>query len=169
MVFYSTGIDIVEYLLPLLPTSLSATQNASQSTPLHWATVNKHLSTIKLLVEPPSPPPPSAATNTNQSTQKASIKRTDLIDIKNAAGRTALGEAELAEWVEGAAYLVSVMNITSTIDQEDDEGKGLTGPKEQEADEEIGPDEDTDIHVEVEDAKGKISKMSLSSSAAITS
>ncbi len=179
---FITYIDVLLYLLPLLPSSLSAAQNISQSTPLHWATVNKHLPTIKLLIEPPpplspfsstgGPPPPSTAAT--PSSPSLSFKRTDLIDIKNAAGRTPLGEAELAEWDEGAAYLVSVMKITTN-----DEGKGTTELTEQveEADEEIGPGEDVDIHVEVEDAEGKISKVSLkaegesvsSSSAAMTS
>ncbi len=160
----------------------AANGHDSQSTPLHWATVNKHLPTIKLLIEPPpplspfsstgGPPPPSTAAT--PSSPSLSFKRTDLIDIKNAAGRTPLGEAELAEWDEGAAYLVSVMKITTN-----DEGKGTTELTEQveEADEEIGPGEDVDIHVEVEDAEGKISKVSLkaegesvsSSSAAMTS
>src|SRR5260221_12543390 len=47
---FITYIDVLLYLLPLLPSSLSAAQNISQSTPLHWATVNKHLPTIKLLI-----------------------------------------------------------------------------------------------------------------------
>ncbi|KAF8332113.1 uncharacterized protein EI90DRAFT_2919006 [Cantharellus anzutake] len=151
--------DVLRYLLPIFPASLSAVQNDSQSTPLHWAVVNKHLTTIKLLIEPPPP----SSTITSLPTTGApppptplSLIRTDLIDIRNAAGRTPLVEAELAAWDEGAAYLVSVM----TLDHQE-QGKTTGGPKEQEADEEIGLDEDADSHIEVEDAEGKISKISI--------
>lgn len=35
----------------------------------------------------------------------------DLIDIKNAAGRSPLGEAEAAGWDEGAKWMVEVMRL----------------------------------------------------------
>jgi predicted thioesterase len=78
----------------------------------------------------------------------------DLIDIKNEAGRTPIGEAALAGWDEGASWLVSVMKLDSTPTTavvEDDigaEDEGLGG-------------EQVDIEVEVEDAQGQISRMSI--------
>ncbi|QRV84007.1 ankyrin repeats [Ceratobasidium sp. AG-Ba] len=62
------------------PINLLSVQNSSKSTALHWAATNKHLGTVQKLAE----------------------SQPSLIDIKNAAGRTPLGEAELAEWDEGA-------------------------------------------------------------------
>ena len=77
----------------------------------------------------------------------------DLIDIKNEAGRTPIGEAELAGWYEGAWWLVGVMKLDSLLTPaaaEDDIGSG---------DEGLG-DEQVDIEVEVEDAQGQISQIS---------
>jgi hypothetical protein len=82
-------VDILTYLLPLLPPSMLSVQNASKSTALHWASTNKHLPIV----------------------QKLAGAQPSLIDIKNAAGRTPLGEAELAEWDEGAQWMVSVMTL----------------------------------------------------------
>lgn len=40
-----------------------------------------------------------------------------LIDVRNAAGRTPLGEAELAGWEEGAQWLVQVMNLDQVAEE----------------------------------------------------
>ncbi|KAF8706787.1 Ankyrin repeats (3 copies), partial [Rhizoctonia solani] len=91
--------DILTYLLPLLPSSLLSQPNNSKSTPLHWAATNKHLSIV----------------------QKLAGAQPSLIDIKNGAGRTPLGEAELVEWDEGAQWMVGAMEIN-----EDDIKEGQT-------------------------------------------
>ncbi|KAF8315912.1 cytoplasmic protein [Clavulina sp. PMI_390] len=131
--------DILEYLLPIMPPSLLSAQNSSGSTPLHWATLNEQIDTMKTLVAHPSGP------------------KSKLIDIKNNAGRTPLGEAEMAGWDAGASWLVSVMDLDEnaagaaegTTDEVVEEGdvQGEEGPLE--------------IHVEVEDAQGGISKMTI--------
>lgn len=84
----------------------------------------------------------------------------DLIDVKNAAGRTPLDEAELAGWQEGALWFVSVMNL------EGSEAKAEEGEERVEeedvganADEPIAPGQD--IEVEIQDADGQIAKMSI--------
>ena len=77
-----------------------------------------------------------------------------LIDIKNNAGRTPLGEAEMAAWDEGAAWLVGVMEI----DENNSAPVEATDEAVGDADE---GDEPLEIHVEVEDAEGGISKMSI--------
>jgi len=83
-----------------------------------------------------------------------------LIDIKNQAGRSPLGEAELAGWDDGAKWFVEMMNLDSD------------GSKEQPADEDVEVDvEDAstqDIEVEIEDAEGKIAKMTISGSSSGT-
>ncbi|KAG6918879.1 hypothetical protein DXG01_010943 [Tephrocybe rancida] len=126
------SIDVLEYLLPLLPSALLAAQNSAKSTPLHWAALNKHLAVVQKLVEYPDGP------------------GIDLIDIKNTAGHTPLGEAELAEWDEGATWLVKMMNLDAE-DAEKEKG---------------GDDEDVevpqDIEVEIEDAEGQVAKMTIS-------
>lgn len=83
--------ELAEYLLPLLPSPAFSAQNTSGSTPLHWASLNGHLELAKLLVLAPA-----------SSGDK-------LIDIKNEAGYTAVGEAELAERSEIAMWLVGRM------------------------------------------------------------
>ncbi|KAF8608394.1 hypothetical protein BDV93DRAFT_519439 [Ceratobasidium sp. AG-I] len=103
--------DILSYILPILPSTLLPTQNASKSTALHWAATNKHLSVV----------------------QKLATAQPSLIDIKNAAGRTPLGEAELSEWDEGAQWMVGAMIVDDgdikegvtdeVVDEEDKQGK----------------------------------------------
>ncbi|KAF5375535.1 hypothetical protein D9615_009192 [Tricholomella constricta] len=140
MVCGNGHLDILEYLLPLVPSSLLAAQNSAKSTPLHWAALNKHLSVVQRLVEYPDGP------------------GIDLIDIKNAAGHTPIGEAELAEWDEGATWLVKMMNL----DAEDAEKE--KGDAENVEDDEIGVPQD--IEVEIEDAEGEVARMTISDSGA---
>ncbi|CAE6354436.1 unnamed protein product [Rhizoctonia solani] len=104
--------DILTYLLPLLPPTLLSQPNNSKSTPLHWAATNKHLSIV----------------------QKLAGAQPSLIDIKNAAGRTPLGEAELVEWDEGAQWMVGAMEI-----KEDDIKEGVT-------DEVVEEDQDKELN-----------------------
>ncbi|KAI0326064.1 cytoplasmic protein [Cubamyces sp. BRFM 1775] len=121
--------DALDYLLPLLPSSLLAARNNAGSTPLHWAALNSHLPVAQKLVQFPGGP------------------GVDLIDIKNSAGRSPLGEAETAGWEEGAKWFVQVMNL--------DEGGG----KEEE---ELQPAEGADnIEVEIQDAEGQVAKITL--------
>ncbi|CAE7221894.1 unnamed protein product [Rhizoctonia solani] len=91
--------DILTYLLPLLPSSLLAQANNSKSTPLHWAATNKHLPIV----------------------QKLAGAQPKLIDVKNGAGRTPLGEAEFVEWDEGAQWMVGAMDLN-----EDEIKEGVT-------------------------------------------
>lgn len=76
--------------------------NNAGSTPLHWATLNKHLSTMKKLIQYTDGPGAL------------------LINCKNAAGHSPLAEAELSEWEEGARWLVEQMPL------EDEEKSGNT-------------------------------------------
>lgn len=119
----------------MLSKLISATNNA-QSTALHWAAVNSQLSISKKLVQCPNGP------------------GVRLIDAKNVAGRTPLGEAELAGWEEGARWFVEVMNL--------DEAPRATESAEDVGEDDVGTDAQ-DIEVEIEDADGQIAKMSISS------
>lgn len=69
----------------------------------------------------------------------------DLIDIKNSAGRTPLGEAEMIGWDEGAKWLVESMNL-------DEGSKG-------EEDQPVEPGQA--IEVEIQDAEGQVAKMKI--------
>lgn len=88
--------------------SLLAVANQAGSTPLHWAALNSHFSVVKKLVLFPLGPGAS------------------LIDFKNLAGRSPLGEAEFVGWEEGAQWLLGQMTL--------DDGRGITVSKEDEAD-----------------------------------
>ena len=122
-------IDALEYLLDLVDPSLLAVQNEAKSTALHWAALNSHLAVAQKLVGYPRGP------------------GKDLIDIKNAAGRSPLGEAENVGWDEGAKWFVEVMNL-------EDGGK-----------EEAGSAEDVgEIEVEIQDAEGQVAKMKIAPS-----
>ena len=129
-------------MLPLLPPTIISAQNYSGSTPLHWAALNSHLDIAQKLVQHPSGP------------------GRDLIEIKNIAGRSPLGEAELAGWEEGAKWFVQVMNINHEQEPEglEDEGDATL------LDTESGIDRD--IEVEIQDADGQIAKMTISGTSA---
>lgn len=125
----------MSYLLPLVPPTLLSAQNASGSTPLHWAALNSHLDIAQKLV------------------LFADGPGRDLIDIKNVAGHTPLGEAENAGWEEGAKWFVEVMNLEAD------------GSKEEDATLDTEDGDNRDIEVEIEDADGQIAKMTISGSA----
>jgi len=125
--------DVLEYLLPLVSPLLLASQNNAKSTPLHWAAVNSHLAIVQGLVEHPDGP------------------GADLIDIKNTAGRTPLGEAEFAGWDEGSAWLVKMMKLegSDVVQETSDEVEDENGVSAQE------------IEVEIQDADGQVARMTL--------
>lgn len=85
--------ELLDMLLPIVPPSLLSTGNRAGSTALHWAALNAQLAAARRLVEFPGGP------------------GIDLIDIKNAAGRSPLAEAEAAGWDEGAKWIVEVMRL----------------------------------------------------------
>ena len=103
--------------------ALLAAQNNAGNTPLHWAALNSHMSTAQLLVARGGP---------------------ILIDVRNKAGRTPLGEAEEAGWDDGARWFVTQMNL--------EEGVGeATDSKEEVPEEDEGVTIDpSKIEVEIE-------------------
>ncbi|KAI0685584.1 cytoplasmic protein [Cytidiella melzeri] len=128
MVCANGHTDALDYLLKTVSPSLLSAQNEAKSTALHWAAMNSHLEIAQKLVRCPKGP------------------GIDLIDIKNAAGRSPLGEAENVGWEEGAKWFVEVMNL-------DDGAKG---------EEDLKPAaEFADIEVEIQDAEGQIAKMKI--------
>jgi ankyrin repeat protein len=86
-------LELLEYLLNIVSPSLLSAQNNAGSTPLHWAALNGHLRIMQLLVDHPGGPGQG------------------LIELKSAAGRSPLGEAELAGFEEGAKWLVERMKL----------------------------------------------------------
>ncbi|KAG0703320.1 ankyrin repeat-containing domain protein [Suillus ampliporus] len=128
-------IDVLNYLLPLVSPSILSAQNSAGSTALHWAALNQHLEVAQKLVHFIGGP------------------GVDLIDIKNAAGRSPLGEAEMIGWDEGATWLVQEMKLdeSSSHDVNDSEEGGPV-------------DTSQDIEVEIQDADGEVAKMTISGS-----
>lgn len=137
-------LDILEYILPIIPPLLLSAQNNSGSTPLHWATLNEQLGVMKTLIAHPAGP------------------KGKLVSIKNNAGRTPLGEAEMAGWDEGAAWLVRVMDLDDEANTGSGAAEGATDEAVEDDDAE-GGDEPLEIHVEVQDAEGGISRMTINS------
>lgn len=117
--------DALDYLLTVVAPSLLSAQNNAGSTPSHWAALNSHLLVLQRLVQFKTGP------------------GVDLLDVKNTAGRSPLGEAENIGWDEGAKWMVEVMNL--------EDGKAedqvLDGTQE--------------IEVEIQDAEGQIAKMKI--------
>ncbi len=99
--------ELLAVLLPIAPSSLLAAPNDAGSTALHWAALNAQLGAVRALVGCAHGP------------------GADLIDIKNAAGRSPLGEAEAAGWDEGAKWMVEMMRL-------DDAGGVAEGEEEEE-------------------------------------
>ncbi|KIK81335.1 hypothetical protein PAXRUDRAFT_15290 [Paxillus rubicundulus Ve08.2h10] len=119
--------DVLDCLLPSIPPSLLTKQNNAGSTPLHWAALNKRLEVAQKLVRYPGGP------------------GVDMIDIKNAAGRSPLAEAEMAEWDDGARWFVQVMKLVEAREEEEDTP--------------IDPSQE--IEVEIQDADGQVAKMTI--------
>ncbi|KAH9058244.1 ankyrin repeat-containing domain protein [Lactarius vividus] len=117
--------ELLDVLLPIVPSTLLSAQNHAGSTALHWAALNAQLGTARALVGFPAGP------------------GADLIDIKNSAGRSPLGEAEAAGWDEGAKWMVEVMRL-------DDAGAAV-------GEEEGNPE----AQKEVRDADGRVAHASL--------
>lgn len=135
------SVDLLDFLLPIIPPTLLVAQNSAGSTPLHWAALNSHLEIVQRLVQFPGGP------------------GIDLIDIKNAAGRSPLAEAEMAGWDEGAKWLVQVMNL----DSEKGVNEGEADGDEDEATGDDGAVPGTqDVEVEIEDAEGRVARMTIS-------
>ena len=78
-----------------------------------------------------------------------------LIDIKNAAGRSPLAEAEMIEWAEGASWLAQMMSL-------DDQPGTTEGQEEQQS--AVDFDQMHDVEVEIEDADGQVARMTLEAS-----
>jgi ankyrin repeat protein len=125
-------VDILDYLLPLVSPSILPAQNSAGSTALHWTVLNQHLEVAQKLVHFTGGP------------------GVDLIDIKNTAGRSPLGEAEMTGWDEGARWLVQKMKL-------DEVGNDVNDTEED------GPvDTAQDVEVEIQDADGQVAKMTIS-------
>ncbi|KAH8994606.1 ankyrin repeat-containing domain protein [Lactarius akahatsu] len=116
--------ELLDVLLPIVPSTLLSAQNHAGSTALHWAALNAQLGTARALIGFPAGP------------------GADLIDIKNSAGRSPLGEAEAAGWDEGAKWMVEVMRL-------DDAGAA------------VGEEEGAEAQKEVRDADGRVAHASL--------
>ncbi|KAJ7645966.1 ankyrin repeat-containing domain protein [Mycena polygramma] len=136
--------DILDYLLPIIPPTLLSAGNNAGSTPLHWAALNSHLEVVKKLVQFQGGP------------------GIDLIDIKNAGGRSPLAEAELAGWDEGAQWLVQMMKLDPGGDVKEGETTDDTNEQVDGDDEVAIPAEGIDI--EIEDADGQMAKMRIGGS-----
>jgi len=113
---------LLDILLPIVPLSLLSASNRAGSTALHWAALNAQLAAARRLVEFPGGP------------------GVYLLDIKNAAGRSPLGEAEAAGWDEGAKWMVEVMRMVDA-----GEVGAVAEEEEETADSQIDDqDQDTD-------------------------
>ena len=65
--------EIVSYLLPLLPLSALSTPNTALSTPLHWTSLNYHLSCLRLLC----PLLPASAFTLRNGHQKTAVEEAE--------------------------------------------------------------------------------------------
>ena len=75
-----------------------------------------------------------------------SCQGAEVLDVKSKNGRSVITEAEMNEWVEGVTWMVGTM----TIDE--------TGGTAHETDEIV---ESREVQVEIEDAEGRVAKLSM--------
>jgi len=134
--FTAQPVELLDFILPLVPSRLLAVQNRAGATALHWAALNVQLEVARKLVLHPNGP------------------GRYLINIKNNIGRSPLGEAEVAGWDEGAKLFVEMMILNAEESQEQ-----LVEDKELPVD---GKNRETEA--ENTDVEGRIAKMSLSGS-----
>jgi hypothetical protein len=119
---------LLDVLLPIVLPSLLSAQNRAGSTPLHWAALNSQLAAARALVEFPGGP------------------GIDLIDVRNAAGRSPLGEAEAAGWDEGAKWMAEVMrlDVGDEASRAGAEDGAAVGEDEESADVQVGGPQEAD-------------------------
>ncbi|KAG0045982.1 hypothetical protein BGZ83_008816 [Gryganskiella cystojenkinii] len=103
-------LDVVEYLITIIPAEAVNTQNEQGNTALHWAATNGHLKVVEALV----------------TKGKADYK------LKNAAGHSAMMEAELQECEQVVAWLL----INTEPDEELQEAGDDDDEEEEEEEEE---------------------------------
>ncbi|CAG7854910.1 SubName: Full=Uncharacterized protein {ECO:0000313/EMBL:KIM31322.1}; Flags: Fragment [Serendipita indica DSM 11827] len=129
-------LELLNFVLPNISPSLLGVANTSgQSTPLHWAAINAHLSIAQALIAHPSGPGPL------------------LIDAHNAAGRSPLGEAELAGADDVAKWFVEKMTIDQSGEMMETEA----------AEDELPPNEPKTGAVEADKVSENVEKLSLNS------
>ncbi|KAF9915110.1 hypothetical protein BX616_006871 [Lobosporangium transversale] len=91
-------IDIVEYLISIISPEAINIQNEQGNTALHWAATNGHVKVVEALV----------------SKGKADYK------LKNAAGHTAMVEAEIQEREKVVAWMLINTEPDEELQEEDD-------------------------------------------------
>ena len=141
-------LDLLDYLVPdHVPPSFATVQNESAgSTPLHWATLNKQLDVVKQLVKLCGAWGFLFPNWLSRNSVRSRCLGPGILDVRNKSGRSAITEAEMNEWAEGVTWMVGVMSV-------DDSGGGA-----QETDE---PVESGDVQVEIQDAEGRVAKLSV--------
>ncbi|WWC65883.1 uncharacterized protein I303_108505 [Kwoniella dejecticola CBS 10117] len=91
-------VDVLNYLIPLIPKDLLSRTNEAGSPPLHWAISNNHIACVKALVELPEEQggglPLLKQTNANKR---------DAFAESIFAGE---GKEEVSGWIEGYLYKV---------------------------------------------------------------
>ncbi|KAG0291083.1 hypothetical protein BGZ97_005988 [Linnemannia gamsii] len=111
-------IDVVEYLITIISPEAVNIQNDQGNTALHWAATNGHAKVVETLI----------------SKGKADYK------LKNAAGHTAMLEAELNEREQVVAWMLINTELEEEIkegnDDEDEDEDDETSSDEEEEEEE---------------------------------
>ncbi|KAK8849726.1 hypothetical protein IAR55_005061 [Kwoniella newhampshirensis] len=136
-------LDVLNYLLTIVPKELLSTTNEAGSPAMHWAVSNNHVGCVKALVELPEE-------------QGGGLQ---LLKQKNASGRDAFlesmfageGKEEVSGWIEGYLYRVEG-------DDDEEEEQATTGGGETEvkveAGDEVVKDEAETVDELVEKAEG---------------
>ncbi|GJJ76917.1 uncharacterized protein EMPS_09276 [Entomortierella parvispora] len=103
-------LDVVEYLISVIPAEAVNTQNEQGNTALHWASANGHLKVVEALV----------------SKGKADYK------LKNAAGHTPIIEAESQQREQVVAWLLINTEPDEELQDDDDEDEDEEEEEEEE-------------------------------------
>ncbi|KAF9049387.1 hypothetical protein BDZ89DRAFT_1057746 [Hymenopellis radicata] len=141
--------DVQTFVDKYSPSSLEDVVDENGNTILHMISANGHQDVLSYILSL-SPPPTSLLKSSNSSgleIAKALIEAggAQLIDVKNKAGRSSLGEAENAGWEDGARYFVSVMEFGAEEGQSEETDEKVEGP----------------IEVTIEDANGGLASMTI--------
>ncbi|WVW86871.1 hypothetical protein I302_108926 [Kwoniella bestiolae CBS 10118] len=91
-------IDVLNYLIPLLPKEVLSRTNEAGSPPLHWAVSNNHVSCVKALVELPEEQGGGL-----RLLKQTNANKRDAFAESIFAGE---GKEEVSGWIEGYLYKV---------------------------------------------------------------
>ncbi|KAF8131887.1 cytoplasmic protein [Boletus edulis] len=146
-------LDDVQHFIDTFPhESLDGVQDDNGNSVLHMTAANGHTDILAYLLPRVSPSLLTHRNNAGSTALHWAAVNRHLDVAQILAGRSPLGEAEIAGWDEGARWFVQVMHLDEVREAEaEEEGEGEKTPV----------DPTHAIEVEIQDSDGQMARMTI--------